>query len=253
MKMEAMEIRSSDDFDTNESPYCPLIRSCYKYYMIAMLLAAFGAAVLYSCAKALRRNAVSGDELLKSLDDVNLKVFAPELVLPPELVNSGKYSGGDFENALGITPPFWGENETCIYGKCQKLWGPCFAEARPIWEKETIYHETPLSGSKMPDPDDLSGYCRPGFLIIGQGKCGTSSLYHYLNGHPRVLPAKEKQIHYFKVRYPANSPCCCSRYYDKLNPWPFTHINSSTSHDTQSNGIFPTSHPRGHFLAKVRL
>jgi hypothetical protein len=27
-----------------------------------------------------------------------------------------------------------------------------------------------------------------------------SSLYHYLTSHPRVLPAKEKQIHYFKVR-----------------------------------------------------
>jgi hypothetical protein len=43
----------------------------------------------------------------------------------------------------------------------------------------------------------LGGHCRPSFLIIGQGKCGTSSLYHYLTGHPRVLPAKEKQIHYF--------------------------------------------------------
>ncbi|KAL3906004.1 MAG: hypothetical protein SGILL_009452, partial [Bacillariaceae sp.] len=42
------------------------------------------------------------------------------------------------------------------------------------------------------------GGCRPGFLIIGAGKCGTSSLYHYLIGHPRVLPAFEKQIHYFK-------------------------------------------------------
>jgi hypothetical protein len=27
-----------------------------------------------------------------------------------------------------------------------------------------------------------------------------SSLYHYLSDHPRVLPAKEKQIHYFKVK-----------------------------------------------------
>merc|ERR1719203_1628053 len=48
-----------------------------------------------------------------------------------------------------------------------------------------------------PSPGRLGGLCRPGFLIIGQGKCGTSSLYHYLAGHPRVLPAKKKQIHYF--------------------------------------------------------
>ncbi len=43
----------------------------------------------------------------------------------------------------------------------------------------------------------LGGLCRPSFIIIGQGKCGTSSLYHYLTGHPRILPAKEKQIDYF--------------------------------------------------------
>jgi len=46
--------------------------------------------------------------------------------------------------------------------------------------------------------DSLGGLCRPSFLIIGQGKCGTSSLYHYLTGHPRILPAKEKQIDYFR-------------------------------------------------------
>jgi hypothetical protein len=45
---------------------------------------------------------------------------------------------------------------------------------------------------------NLSGLCRPGFLIIGQAKCGTSSLYHYLTGHPRVLPASQKQLDYFK-------------------------------------------------------
>ena len=33
--------------------------------------------------------------------------------------------------------------------------------------------------------------------ILTQGF--NSSLYHYLTSHPRVLPAKEKQIHYFKV------------------------------------------------------
>ena len=45
---------------------------------------------------------------------------------------------------------------------------------------------------------NLENYCRPGFIIIGAGKCGTSSLYHYLVGHNRVVPSKQKQIHYFK-------------------------------------------------------
>ncbi|VEU34753.1 unnamed protein product [Pseudo-nitzschia multistriata] len=52
-------------------------------------------------------------------------------------------------------------------------------------------------------PPFKGGWCRPGFLIIGAGKCGTSSLYHYLMGHPRIVPAIEKQIHYFK--YHANT------------------------------------------------
>ena len=54
------------------------------------------------------------------------------------------------------------------------------------------------------DDDDLSGLCRPGFIVIGAAKCATSSLYHYLTGHPRVLPAKNKQITYFRnyTEYP---------------------------------------------------
>jgi hypothetical protein len=53
------------------------------------------------------------------------------------------------------------------------------------------------SSSRSRSPN-LANFCRPGFLIIGGGKCGTSSLYHYLVGHPRVLAASQKQVHYFK-------------------------------------------------------
>lgn len=45
------------------------------------------------------------------------------------------------------------------------------------------------------------GYCRPSFLIIGVGKCGTSSLYYYLTGHPSVIPASQKQIQWFDHQY----------------------------------------------------
>ncbi|KAL7552063.1 hypothetical protein ACHAWF_015285 [Thalassiosira exigua] len=67
------------------------------------------------------------------------------------------------------------------------------------------------------DAASLGGMCRPGFLIVGQGKCGTSSLYHYLAGHPRVLPAREKQIHYFR--------------YHKRQPlgWYYSHFPSIES------------------------
>lgn len=37
----------------------------------------------------------------------------------------------------------------------------------------------------------------PDFLIIGAMKSGTSSLFHYLAQHPQLVPAREKEIHYF--------------------------------------------------------
>ena len=44
-------------------------------------------------------------------------------------------------------------------------------------------------------------YLRPSFLIIGERKCGTSSLYRYLLAHPNVLPCKLKEPQFF-VRKP---------------------------------------------------
>ncbi len=41
----------------------------------------------------------------------------------------------------------------------------------------------------------------PDFLILGAQKCGTSSLYHLLGGHPDVEPSKKKEVHYFDVNF----------------------------------------------------
>ena len=41
----------------------------------------------------------------------------------------------------------------------------------------------------------------PDFVIIGVHKGGTTSLYDYLAGHPQVVPALEKEVHYFDRRY----------------------------------------------------
>ena len=38
---------------------------------------------------------------------------------------------------------------------------------------------------------------KPSFMIIGERKCGTSSLYRYLIEHPNVLPAKVKEPAFF--------------------------------------------------------
>jgi hypothetical protein len=102
-----------------------------------------------------------------------------------------------------------------------KMIGPCFAPASTSvnWDRvitrmsgrEAQFPSTAIKiNSFLPLQKDtalvtearqVAGMCRPGFIIIGAGKCGTSSLYHYLTSHPRVLPASEKQIHYFRVRF----------------------------------------------------
>ena len=43
---------------------------------------------------------------------------------------------------------------------------------------------------------------RPTFFIIGANKCGTSSLYRYLVGHPWVLPCAEKEPNFFGLHDP---------------------------------------------------
>jgi hypothetical protein len=41
----------------------------------------------------------------------------------------------------------------------------------------------------------------PDYIIIGAQKCGTSSLYRYLNEHPSIAPAAGKEVHYFDWHY----------------------------------------------------
>jgi len=52
------------------------------------------------------------------------------------------------------------------------------------------------------DADNMTGArTKPDFLIIGAQKAGTTSLYRYLISNPRVLPAKDKQLHYFDFNF----------------------------------------------------
>lgn len=41
----------------------------------------------------------------------------------------------------------------------------------------------------------------PDFLIIGTQKGGTTSLYNYLIQHPQILPAAQKEIHFFDLNF----------------------------------------------------
>ena len=43
----------------------------------------------------------------------------------------------------------------------------------------------------------MSKHLQPSFFIIGERKCGTSSLYRYLLEHPCVLPGRRKEMQFF--------------------------------------------------------
>ena len=56
----------------------------------------------------------------------------------------------------------------------------------------------------------LAGACRdmtagyrmlPDFLIVGEAKAGTTTLYDLLARHPHVAPAAMKEVHFFDLRY----------------------------------------------------
>ena len=156
--------------------------------------------------------------------------------LPPGLMELGLYDPAvDFVNEIGISPPYWTlateqhyknndkkqkswttkttpNKDTVVPSETttESTWGPCYPD--PSIRHWTAMND-PTPGATVPyefihDPNDIQwsgpssidGTCRPGFIILGAGKCGTSSLYHYLLGHPRVAPAFAKQIHYFIVR-----------------------------------------------------
>lgn len=63
-----------------------------------------------------------------------------------------------------------------------------------------------------------AGQCRPSFLIIGVGKCGTSSLYYYLTDHPKVKGASQKQIQWFDHQYSAARFKSYLQRFPKLEP-----------------------------------
>mmetsp|Transcript_21935 Transcript_21935/g.24965 ORF Transcript_21935/g.24965 Transcript_21935/m.24965 type:complete len:619 (+) Transcript_21935:174-2030(+) len=179
-------------------------------------------------------------------------------VFPKELIGkNGAYSHSDFVSKKGISVPYWDDViakpltkriDVTLYNNDKLViphLGPCYlpefqSDMNEIdWKNLMEEHRNLTSPSRLKYPDavptpsrlydnqpNLANSCRPGFIIIGAGKCGTSSLYHYLVDHPRVLPAKEKQIHYFK--YFTNRPMS----------WYLSHF--PTSQSFLSNGALMT-------------
>jgi hypothetical protein len=104
------------------------------------------------------------------------------------LIGEGVYDSNSFENEAGVVPPFWDDNATSSPCKPDETTtlelGPCFGSHLDVdWhaqanQKDTqIPRYTPLmngASETTKTKNDWAGYCRPGFLIIGAGKCGTS-------------------------------------------------------------------------------
>jgi hypothetical protein len=106
-----------------------------------------------------------------------------------QLVEAGVYnSTRDFENELGVVPPYWQARRQPDDHHASKVmeWGPCYGTTTGIdWEAEIVrygtdprdeprYPRAPFTSSMTKEERNFENFCRPGFLIIGAGKCGTS-------------------------------------------------------------------------------
>ncbi|MEH2340392.1 MAG: sulfotransferase domain-containing protein [Nostoc sp.] len=62
---------------------------------------------------------------------------------------------------------------------------------------KTIHLNQNITNKYINSPkfDDVS------FLIIGMGKAGTFSLYYYLCQHPQIIPATDKELHFFNKNF----------------------------------------------------
>lgn len=67
----------------------------------------------------------------------------------------------------------------------------------------------------------------PDFLIIGAMKCGTSSLFHYLQQHPGISGPSIKEVHFL------NNP----RFYRFGEPWYRSHFPTLQAMDELSNNL----------------
>lgn len=53
----------------------------------------------------------------------------------------------------------------------------------------------------MTAKDEFKGRLKPSFILIGAQRCGTTSLYWYLSEHPQIIPAAQKEVHYFDFNF----------------------------------------------------
>ena len=60
---------------------------------------------------------------------------------------------------------------------------------------------TEIADNILSNPVELQARRKPDFLIVGTMKGGTTILYDFINMHPDVESASQKEIHYFSLNY----------------------------------------------------
>lgn len=81
-------------------------------------------------------------------------------------------------------------------------------------------------------PAQKSSLSGPNFLIIGQAKCGTTSLYTYLTQHPQILPPIRREINFWNRE---------STYSKGIN-WYLAHFPSVASEEKLITGEATTTY-----------
>ena len=77
----------------------------------------------------------------------------------------------------------------------------------------------------------------PDFVIIGAHKCGTTSLYDFVIKHPAIVPATQKELHYFSVLYRFGEPWYRSNF---PTNWTRRRFYKKTSQKLLSGEASPT-------------
>lgn len=92
----------------------------------------------------------------------------------------------------------------------------------------------------------------PGFIVIGGMKCGTSSLFKYLNQHPQLFSSNYKEIRYFSH----------DEYYSKGEKWYRSQFpiikknpNDSLTFEASPNYLFSSKSPKrmANLIPNVKL
>jgi hypothetical protein len=91
---------------------------------------------------------------------------------------------------------------------------------------------------------------KPDFLIIGAQKSGTTSLYQYMQTHPRILMSSEKEIHYFDYNYEKELPWYLSQF-----PLKYENFRRNLIGEATPNYLYhpPCAERIGKVLPETRL